>query len=322
MYSGSSYTAANLRAKVNDLTHPDKPTDATDFISRYWDIDATGIGGYSNTMTGTYIPADLTGTGSLVKGAVHDGTEWSYAGAAAGSNTVTGSTDDAMADFSGTNFFGKADLIAYLQGPYSSGSMTTLLENAPNLIPLNSPYADAPASVASIPADVVDWVKIELREVGNPSNVLGKASVFIKDNGTIVGLDGTSLPQVKNGNPTSIVALFHRNHLAIRTPNTGLDVVNPILHNFSTGLSQAYDNPALSNDAMIDMGGGVFGLWRGNVNGDLNLNALDFGLTKNNTNPSQSGVYSPYDVNLDRNKNALDLGLVKAITNPAKSAHL
>src|SRR5687768_1099012 len=147
VFTGSAYAAANLRARVNDLTHPNNPTDATDYISRYWDINATGITGYSNTMTGTYVPADVTGTAAKVKGAVYDGTEWSYVAAAGGTNTVTGSTDDVTADFTGANFFGKVNLKLFLAGPMpGSGTppMTTLLNNSPSLIPLNSPYSVAP----------------------------------------------------------------------------------------------------------------------------------------------------------------------------------
>jgi hypothetical protein len=182
-YTGSAYAAANIRTKANDAVHPDKPTDATEYITRYWDVNATGITGYSNTLTGTYIPADLTlgggGTAAQVKGAVYDGAEWSYAAAASGANIVIGSTNDATADFTGTNFFGKTDIIAFLNGPYntSTGLMSTTLNSA-GIIPLTSPYADAPASVGAIPAGVTDWIKLELRDTGSPGTVLGKASAF------------------------------------------------------------------------------------------------------------------------------------------------
>jgi hypothetical protein len=322
-YTGTGYTNANLRAKANDLTHPSKPADATDFISRYWDIDQAGITGYSNTMTGTYIPADINGSASLIKGAVHNGTDWFYVDAAGGANTVTGTTTYTNSDFTGTNFFGKVNLKVWLQGAYTSNAMST---NLPTLgqptFPLTSPYADAPATATSIPAGVTDWVKVELRDVSNPATILGKASAFVMSDGTIKGLDGTSFPLIKNGNPSSIVAVFHRNHLPIRTA-AGLDVVNPILWDFTTSPSQAYHNPAnLTNENMADLGGGAWGLWRGNVNSDLNLNVLDFGLEKNNSNPSQSSVYSLYDVNMDKNVNVLDFGIVKNATNPSKSAHL
>jgi hypothetical protein len=81
-YTGTAYASANLRAKANDLTHPSKPADASDFISRYWDIDQTGITTYSNTLTGTYVAADINGSGSLVKGAVYSPSEWFFFNAA------------------------------------------------------------------------------------------------------------------------------------------------------------------------------------------------------------------------------------------------
>jgi hypothetical protein len=282
VYTGSGYAAANIRVKANDLTHPNKPADATEYISRYWDVNATGITGYANTITGTYIPADLTlgggGVAAQVKGATYDG-DWSYAGASSGVNTATGTTTDAVTDFTGTNFFGKAQLIARLQGPYNATThlMSTTLPNDPDIEPLmlTSPYADAPASVADIPAGVTDWVKLELRDTGNPATVLGKASAFVKNDGTIVGLDGISLPIIKNGNPVSIVSVFHRSHLAIRTPNAGINVTSPSLYDFSDNLANAYDNPANNtNDAMKLMSDGNYVMWAGNGNSNANSRFL------------------------------------------------
>ena len=116
--------------------------------------------------------------------------------------------------------------------------MTTILRTH-NLIPPTSPYLDVPAMVTSIPTGVTDWVRLELRDPAAPStSTTFKASAFIKSDGTIVGLDGVALPKVKNGFATSVVVLSHRNHLPIRTVNVGLNVVNPTLHDFSSGLGQ------------------------------------------------------------------------------------
>jgi hypothetical protein len=82
VYTGSAYSSANIRARANDLAHPSNPFDATDYITRYWDVDQTGISTYSNTLTGTYIPADVTGSAALVKGAVYNGTDWFYVNSA------------------------------------------------------------------------------------------------------------------------------------------------------------------------------------------------------------------------------------------------
>ncbi|MBK9735275.1 MAG: hypothetical protein IPO92_10025 [Saprospiraceae bacterium] len=127
----------------------------------------------------------------------------------------------------------------------------------------------------------MDWVKLELRNPSAPSTPTSfKASAFIKQNGDVVGLDGTSLPRVKNGFATSVIVLSHRNHLPIRTIDAGLDVVNPASqHNFSTATSQAFTSvvPVLPNANMKDLGGGVFGLWAGNGNGNTVVNYGPFG---------------------------------------------
>jgi hypothetical protein len=273
-FTGSAYSSATLRAKANGVVHPNRPSDASDYINRYWDMDATGITGYASTLTGTYVPADVTGTASLIKGAVYNGSAWSYTGADGSANTVIGTTTATTADFTGTNFFGKPQVIAYLRGAYlngTGGTMTTTL-NTSGIIPLTSPYGDG-ASVGAIPANMTDWVFLELRDPASPTTILGSASAFIKNDGTIVGLDGTSLPRIKNGKPTSIVNIKHRNHLPIRTPDTGIDVANPSsAYNFSTSITQAYDNPAVTtNDAMMLMPDGKYVMWGGNANGNTNV---------------------------------------------------
>ena len=75
----STYTAANIRVNVDNVVHPNKPAAADDFIARYWNVDQTGIGGYSADLTGTYVAGDVTGTASEIQGAVYDSNnEWIY----------------------------------------------------------------------------------------------------------------------------------------------------------------------------------------------------------------------------------------------------
>lgn len=321
--TGTTYTAATLGGRAiiaPSLTA--KYADASDYINREWQVAATGIAGYANTMTGTYVAGDVVGMSSLVKGATFHTGDWRFDGSSSGASTVIASTTNTDVRLSGKNFFGKVNLKAFLQGPFASGSMSTTLNTA-GLIPLSSPYADAPAAVASIPSGVTDWVRLELRDPSTPSaSTTFKSSAFIKSDGTIVGLDGTSLARVKNGFATSVVVLSHRNHLAIRTVNAGLNVVNPTLHDFSTGLGQAYDNGAISsNDAMILLTGGLYGLLRGNVNTDSFINVADAAISKAASVPNQSNVYNNSDVNLDGNINVADPAITKAASVPNKSAH-
>lgn len=321
-YTGTAYSSANLRVRTVNAAHPNKPADATDFIGRYWRVESTGITNYSNTMTGTYAAADLTGSAAMVKGAVYDyngaPADWYYFDAANSGNTVTGSTTDATVDFTGTNFFGKVNLQVFLQGAFSAGAMTTTL-NSSGFIPLSSPYVDAPATVGSIPANVTDWVKLELRDATTPSTILGSASAFLLSNGNIVGLDGTSLPKIKNGNPNSVVAVFHRNHLPFRT-NVGLNVVSPTLEDFTNANPKLYDN-GIDNPPLNTVGGRLV-MWAGDAQGNTNvLNSTDLNFVKAQSAILSSG-YIRADVNLSGSANSTDLNLTKSITASPKSADL
>lgn len=283
-YTGTAYSSANLRVRTVNAAHPNKPADATDFIGRYWRVESTGITNYSNTMTGTYAAADLTGSAAMVKGAVYDyngaPADWYYFDAANSGNTVTGSTTDATVDFTGTNFFGKVNLKVFLQAAYnpSTDMMNTTLTNNATVRAqmLNSPYGDAPATTtdAILQTGVVDWVKIELRDPSTPATIVGRASVLLKNDGTLINPDGTPIAKVKDGLPTSIVGVVHRNHLGIRTPNAGINVVTPTLHNFTTSTTQAYTNGSISNTNMREVETGVWAMWAGNANtngGGLNV---------------------------------------------------
>lgn len=316
-YSGSAYAAANVKTKVNDAVHPNIPGDAESHVSRYWDIESAGITGYSNALVGTYVDGDIVGTENLIKGASYSGTTWSYADAAnvPASNTISGTVTQAVADYTGSNFYGTPNLIVFLRGGYlatnnGAGNMnTTLTSNATiEAQMLTSPYVDAPASVTDVPTGVVDWIKLELRDPASPSTVLGRASVFLKNDGTVVGLDGVSPPRIENGLPTSIVGVVHRNHLSIRTPNIGINVTgNPTPYNFSTSLAMAFDGPA-TNDAMVQMTSGKWVMWAGNANSNANVryggpaNDHDYLLGTilgGSTSTILTNVYSVGDLNLN-----------------------
>jgi|GEM_PF-1516231 len=332
-FSGTT-VAGNLKVKANNVVHPSKPSSAESFLNRYWDVNASGFTGYSNTMIGTYAAGDDNGSTALIKGAVHDGMEWSYAAAATnGSTTVTGSTDDATADFTGTNFYGKVNFKAILSASYNSttNEMNTLL-NAPSgtnwleTSGLSSPYNAAPfnAQPASVSAgfflanpDIVDWVMLELRDPAGPTvATTNRASAFIKKDGSIVGTDGVSLPTIENGFPTSVVALHHRNHLMIRTKNPGINVTSPAPLDLRTDTTSIYRNMAISTNVPLKLleiapngpsNLNAWGMWEGDINQDglvkYNLGSNDrvlilTAIGGTNQNATLNG-YHKEDVNLN-----------------------
>ncbi len=349
-FSGTT-VSGNLKAKVNNVVHPSKPADAESFLNRYWEIDATGFTGYSNTLLGTYAAGDEAGNQALIKGAVYDAAEWSYVGATTnGTSTVTGTTDDLSADFTGTNFFGKANLKVFLAGPYNltADTMRTNLNlltgiNILGKFAISSPYTDAGAAVvdsAFFPQHpkIVDWVKLEVFPTGTTnfatSNAISKVSALLLSTGEIVSPTYTTLPRIKDADNNSIVKVVHRNHLPIRTVSTiPLDQVSPSVVDFTTGTAAFYNN--MTGNSPMKTVNSKNALWDGNVNSikisdtaaitanvDHSLNALDFGLTKTNTTSTATNVYSIFDVNFDKNKNALDFGLVKSATTVSKTADL
>ncbi|HMD14746.1 MAG TPA: hypothetical protein VKI62_08990, partial [Bacteroidota bacterium] len=160
----------------------------------------------------------------------------------------------------------------FLQGPFSSGSMTTGLRNG-GFIPLTQPYNSSPwnysgtEQVASIPANVVDWILIELRTGTTGSTKVATRAAFIRADGSAVDLDGVSpvgFSGVTLG--TYYIVVRHRNHLAIMSSNPVTINGTSSLYDFTTSESQAYGTAP-----MATLSGGVFGMFAGDVNGNGTL---------------------------------------------------
>ncbi|MFZ1290773.1 MAG: endonuclease [Melioribacteraceae bacterium] len=112
-------------------------------------------------------------------------------------------------------------LIVNLQGAYSSGEMST---NLNNIYPLQSPYSEDPRIILERPIgnDIVDWVLVELRETFDGPAVASKSALLRKD-GRIVSDDGLNTVIKINANPGQyFIVVKHRNHLAVMSA----DLVN------------------------------------------------------------------------------------------------
>jgi uncharacterized membrane protein len=201
-------------------------------------------------------------------------------------------------------------LKVFLEGPYNSGS-GLMNANLSTVIPLSQPFNIAPwnytgtESVASIPANVVDWVLVDLRDAVTPAAALPSTSIagwpkayFLKSDGSVVDLDGSSLPIIVN--PTITNSLYavvrHRNHIAIMS-NTGLtDVAGSYTYDFSTAVTQAYGG---SNGYKQIQGSSVFGMVAGDINADGNIFATDY--TKWVISFGNTSSYLNADINMDGN---------------------
>jgi hypothetical protein len=158
----------------------------------------------------------------------------------------------------------------FLQGPYSSGSMSTAL-NTSGYIPRSQPYGGAPwnysgtESVAGVASGVVDWVLVELR-TGTPPTMttIARRGAFVKSDGSVVDMGGTnqvSFVAVATG--SYYVVVRHRNHLAVMSVNAVSLSASSSLYDFTTAQSKAY-----GTNPMKDLGSGIFGICAGDASGN------------------------------------------------------
>lgn len=219
-------TDPKLSIRVAAVQDANLLVQSTDYIRRHWNVSASNVTTYSNTMTGTYTATpDLEGSAVALVGSFDDATgEWYFNDGASTATTVTAKTTLMDTDFTGQNFYGKVSAMAMLDGPYddATGLMNNTLKTK-NLIPTTSPYDASVSVTAQFLIDnptIVDWVEIEAKTTGaTPTSK--KSSGFVLTDGNIMTVDGTSgLAYIKDAEPNAYVIINHRNHLAVSTPAT------------------------------------------------------------------------------------------------------
>jgi hypothetical protein len=235
---------------------------------------------------------------------------WKASGAAGGTDpyTRTGSGFTGVGTFMVGDYYYEGievDIDFLLAGPYNAGTglmNTTLRTN--NLIPLTDPYSLG-TTVTSIPTNVVDWIKVELRDKNNAATILFSKAFFLDNTGNVLYTDGTSGARF-TGVPKDqyFLAVKHRNHLGIRT-NATIDL---------TSASPAFDfksnTGVFQNQAytpQYNLATGIYGLYKGNANGDAAVRKTgtpaisDYTAILNylGTNLFLTNVYANTDVNMD-----------------------
>jgi len=101
---------------------------------------------------------------------------------------------------------------AILQGAWNGTDMNTTISP---LLPLTDPY-NLNETVTSIPADAVDWVRVQVRSGTDSTVVIGQKACFLRKDGVVLDKDGvpgvvfTGL-SMSNG----YVVIRHRNHFGV-----------------------------------------------------------------------------------------------------------
>ena len=114
------------------------------------------------------------------------------------------------------------DIKILLEGAYNPNSGASMSAELGSDIPLTQPFNKAPwnyygtENVSSIPANITDWLLIELRS--DESKIEARKAAFIRNDGIIVNLNGSPFTITANSGFYYIV-VHHRNHLSVSSKN-------------------------------------------------------------------------------------------------------
>jgi len=222
----------------------------------------------------------------------------------------------------------------FLQGVTTNGNYSfkgvpktgTYMKNTlqqSSLLPLNSPYTEAPNSYPAInnpngPAsEVVDWVLVELWETGytqggNNFNktVVESKSLLLQMDGTVVDVNG-QLPEFLSREGVFRIVVKHRNHLAVMSSETRQFKTGTVVYEFTTGINKAQNDPMWAPQPQMVIKDGVACMWAGDINADGAINASDLSIYSNNSlNPALQGTYNRADLNMDGVINTADHALI------------
>ncbi len=216
-----------------------------------------------------------------------------------------------------------ADLNVFLEGPYAGSSMAVHLLGD---LPTSQPFSGSPWNYLgseSVPSTdtspnngtpdffdtnntIVDWVYVQLR-TGNPASppmtVVSERAGFLKSDGTIVDIDGSSSLSF-SGVPSGsyYVVVDHRNHTGAMSTSAVASSSSTVTYDFTTGVAKAYPG---SGNTLSSLGSGKYGLFTGDGTPDGVIIATDFTEWLAETTAGATG-YQTADYNLDGICSALD----------------
>lgn len=201
----------------------------------------------------------------------------------------------------------------FLEGAYDAtlNGMTTHLQTG-NLLLLAQPFNRPPwnyqgtesvPDAASFPANIVDWVLVELRDTADNSLVVTSKAAYLLANGAITDHPQRQSLSFENIAPCTAYYLVvrSRNHLATMSA-TPLLLPTFQPYDFTLAAEQAWGNQQQTEVAL-----GVFAQFAGDFDSGGTITVADFNLYS-----SQSSVLNQYvngDANLDRNVTVTDFNL-------------
>lgn len=340
------FNSANMQVLTNGGTAPSDltvlmlpqafggdPSQAEREVKRKFTFTHSGGSGFTADIQFSYGDAELNTNAEANLVSWHlDAAEWNAKLATVARNTAsnwvssTGITTAQLAQewkLADPNY--TFTVTALLRGAWNGSTLSTSLQA---VLPKTQPYNTTPflytgnETVAAIPANVVDWVLVELRKPvsgapadANASTIIGRAAGFLKNDGTVVDLDGTNPLRfdISKQGP-AFITVRHRNHLGVMSNAIPSNITGTFSNNF-TVLANAYKNPAATSDPLVLLPASSparYGMWAGDANKSGTINGTDISSIKVDITNGQTG-YRFTDVNLSNSINGTDVSLSKLI---------
>lgn len=312
--SWTTTPTSSLSVRTVDSKHPQNQC-ASDYLNRYWVMDAAGLDPYNANVKYSYPASDVVGIEAAIYGAQWDGFGWAtFTAVNPATHTFTINGLSSFGEFTGGgedcigNFMTLLNTKVLLQGAYDANGMMRTDLNDEGIIPTTQPYAnsqydyDGTETVASIPAGVVDWVYIELRSTADGAPIpSGRRAAFVKSNGSVVDLDGVSEVKLPIISGNYFIVLGHRNHIPVMSTLPEALNTSSALYDFTTGLNKYYLGQA------ADLGSGYFGLYAGDANETFIVSSADYNVVTSNLLMTD---YNQGDINMSAVVSASDYNLI------------
>ncbi|MEZ5084273.1 MAG: GEVED domain-containing protein [Bacteroidales bacterium] len=175
------------------------------------------------------------------------------------------------------------DITVFCEGPFNGSGMAVTINGS---VPLAQPYGQAPwnypgnESVSEMPANIVDWVLVELRdaiapELATADHIIARQAALLRNDGKIVAPDGISpVDFVTSYTDGLFTVIHHRNHLSVMSATTLTENGGIYAWNFTTGETMAHGGMNAQNQ----IGAGIWGMISGDYNADgiINSDDIDF----------------------------------------------
>ncbi|MGB0838882.1 MAG: hypothetical protein ACPGXL_02020 [Chitinophagales bacterium] len=218
-----------------------------------------------------------------------------------------------------------------LEGAYDTATnvmLTKLRDN--DLLPVAQPFNQAPwnyagsesvSAVSDLPANMVDWILVQLVDPINYTNIVGETAAILLSDGSIVAHDGSTTDHIKFSgidlNTNYYVILRSRNYVDVMSAMP-IYVSSLATYDFTVndGFSQGYSldfadgtgQMVIVDFGTLAIGDEVYAMRSGDLNGDGSIGVLDINQFLSE-NASVNG-YKASDLNYDGNVTVEDYNLL------------